>query len=61
MSFELERNDEQLYTVATQNNLKRYYVSIIYPGNVINVENAFRTMGGLTEMSVVHATENRKY
>lgn len=60
MSCELESSQGQLYTVATQNNLKRYFVSIEYPGRVINDENAFRTMGGLTEMSVVHATENRK-
>ena len=61
MSCEFESSQGQLYTVATQNNLKRYFVSIEYPGRVINDENAFRTMGGLTEMSVVHATENRKY
>lgn len=41
--------------------LKRSIVSIEYPGRVNNLDEAYRTMGGLQMMSTVHSKENRKY
>lgn len=46
---------------SNMENLKNNFVSIEYPGRVVNDQEAFRTMGGLDGISAVHSKENRKY
>ena len=55
-----ERAPSELITLDVSN-LDRTIVSIEYPGQVENEQEAFRTMGGLQGMSAVHSKENRKY
>lgn len=43
----MANKSNQLHNVVMQNNLKRNFISIEYPGRVINDQEAFRTMGGL--------------
>lgn len=58
-----ENRSSQLSNLYTSDVLKldRTIVSVEYPGQVINEEEAFRTMGGIQAMSAVHTKENRKY
>lgn len=50
-----------IHTDPNIENLKNTFVSIEYPGRVLNDHEAFKTMGGIDGISAVHSKENRKY